>query len=107
MKTIRNLVLAMAGACIGFTHTIAIAQGAAAYPNKLIKIVVPFPPGGATDIMTRNIAQKLGEAWKQPVIVENRPGANGTIGADAVAKRSEEHTSELQSPMYLVCRLLL
>jgi tripartite-type tricarboxylate transporter receptor subunit TctC len=86
MKTIRNLVLAMAGACIGFTHTIAIAQGAAAYPNKLIKIVVPFPPGGATDIMTRNIAQKLGEAWKQPVIVENRPGANGTIGADAVAK---------------------
>ena len=76
----------MAGACIGFTHTIAIAQGAAAYPNKLIKIVVPFPPGGATDIMTRNIAQKLGEAWKQPVIVENRPGANGTIGADAVAK---------------------
>ena len=86
MKTIRNLVLAMAGACIGFTHTIAIAQGAAAYPNKLIKIVVSFPPGGATDIMTRNIAQKLGEAWKQPVIVENRPGANGTIGADAVAK---------------------
>ena len=62
------------------------AQQPSAYPNKLIKIIVPFPPGGATDIMTRNIAQKLNEAWKQPVVVENRPGANGTIGADAAAK---------------------
>jgi len=64
----------------------ALAQGAVSYPGKAIKIVVPFPPGGATDVMTRNIAQKLSDAWKQPVVVENRPGANGTIGADAVAK---------------------
>ena len=56
------------------------------YPAKPVKIVVPFPAGGATDIMTRNIAQKLAESWKQPVIVENRGGANGTIGADLVAK---------------------
>jgi len=64
----------------------ALAQGAVSYPGKAIKIVVPFPPGGATDVMTRNIAQKLSDAWKQPVVAENRPGANGTIGADAVAK---------------------
>ncbi|MBF8254253.1 MAG: hypothetical protein HW373_948 [Deltaproteobacteria bacterium] len=85
MKTLRHLVMAIAGACTVLTHPIALAQSAA-YPSKLIKIVVPFPAGGATDIMTRNIAQKLGEVWKQPVVVENRAGANGMIGADAVAK---------------------
>ena len=85
MKTIQRLVIAAAGACVALMHPIALAQSAG-YPAKLIRIVVPFPPGGATDIMTRNIAQKLGEAWKQPVIVENRAGASGMIGADAVAK---------------------
>src|SRR5450759_5453578 len=85
MKTLRHLVTAIAGACIALAYPIAHAQSAG-YPTKLIKIIVPFPAGGATDIMTRNIAQKLNEAWKQPVMVENRPGANGTIGADAVAK---------------------
>jgi tripartite-type tricarboxylate transporter receptor subunit TctC len=77
--------MAITGVGIVLTHPIALAQSAA-YPSKLIRIVVPFPAGGATDIMTRNIAQKLTEAWKQPVVVENRPGANGIIGADAVAK---------------------
>lgn len=61
----------------------AAAQG---YPNRLVKIVVPFAPGGGTDVMARNIAQKLNEAWLQPVVVENRAGAGGIIGADAVAK---------------------
>ena len=61
----------------------AAAQG---YPNRLVKIVVPFAAGGGTDVMARNIAQKLNEAWQQSVVVENRPGAGGIIGADAVAK---------------------
>ena len=56
------------------------------YPSKPIKLVVPFPPGGSTDIFARPIAQKLSEALKRQVIVENRGGAGGTIGADAVAK---------------------
>ena len=77
--------MAIAGACMLLTHPIALAQSAP-YPSKLIKVVVPFPAGGATDIMTRNMAQKLNEAWKQPVVVENRAGANGMIGAEAVAK---------------------
>lgn len=62
------------------------AESAASYPSKVIKIVVPFSAGGGTDLMARNIAQKLNEIWKQPVVVENKTGAGGIIGADAVAK---------------------
>ena len=57
-----------------------------AYPNKPIKLVIPFPPGGPLDLAGRAIGQKLSDAWGQPVVVENRPGAGGNIGADAVAK---------------------
>jgi tripartite-type tricarboxylate transporter receptor subunit TctC len=62
------------------------AQGSSDYPARAVRIIVPFPPGGATDLMTRNVSRKLNESWKQPVLVENRGGANGMIGADAVAK---------------------
>ena len=56
------------------------------YPSGPIRIVVPFPPGGGTDILSRQLAQKLNEAWNVPVLVDNRGGANGTIGAALVAK---------------------
>jgi len=62
------------------------AAAAQSYPNRAVRIVVPFAAGGGTDVMARNIAQKLNEAWAQPVVVENRTGAGGIIGADAVAK---------------------
>ena len=63
----------------------AQAQGTA-YPGKPIRMVVPFTPGGSTDILARAIGQELTKAWAQPVIIDNVPGAGGSIGADKVAK---------------------
>ena len=65
----------------------AIAQP---FPAKPVRWIVPFPPGGATDIIARIVAQKMSEAWAQPVIVENRAGAAGAIGSDAVAKSAPD-----------------
>ncbi|MFX8496840.1 tripartite tricarboxylate transporter substrate-binding protein, partial [Acinetobacter baumannii] len=56
------------------------------YPDRLIKIVQPFAAGGSTDVLARALAQKLSEYMGQPVIVESRPGANGIIGTQSVAK---------------------
>jgi tripartite-type tricarboxylate transporter receptor subunit TctC len=64
----------------------AAAASAQTYPNKAIRIVVPYPPGGGADMTARPIAQKLGERWGQPVVIDNRGGASGMIGADIVAK---------------------
>jgi tripartite-type tricarboxylate transporter receptor subunit TctC len=68
----------------------ASAQTRAAYPSKPVKLVIPFPPGGPLDIVGRAIAQKLTEAWGQSVVVDNRPGAGGNIGADLVAKSAPD-----------------
>jgi tripartite-type tricarboxylate transporter receptor subunit TctC len=64
--------------------------GAQGYPTKPIHIVVPFPPGGSTDLLARRIGEKLGAAWGQPVVVDNRGGAGGTIGSDFVAKAAPD-----------------
>jgi tripartite-type tricarboxylate transporter receptor subunit TctC len=71
----------------------AVGALAQSYPNKPVRMVVGFPPGGGTDVVARVISQKLTEWWGQAVTVENRAGATGTIGADAVAKSAPDgHT---------------
>ncbi|MEG0150159.1 MAG: tripartite tricarboxylate transporter substrate binding protein [Comamonas sp.] len=68
------------------TMAIAGMAAAQAYPNKTVKVVIPFPPGGTLDTVGRQLAQKLSEQMGQPFIIENRPGGNGVIGGDVVAK---------------------
>jgi tripartite-type tricarboxylate transporter receptor subunit TctC len=79
----RLLVLAALALPLAGFPLPAVAQ---AFPAKPVKLVVPFPPGGSLDNIGRLLAQKLTEAWGQQVVVENRPGAGGNVGADAVAK---------------------
>jgi tripartite-type tricarboxylate transporter receptor subunit TctC len=83
----RNLILTAAIAAFAFCTSIAHAQ---TYPSKPIKIVVPFLPGGTTDIVARMVAQRMSEAMGQPITVENRGGAGGSIGADVVAKSAPD-----------------
>ena len=72
---------------IGLTQS-ALAQDT--YPNKPIKVVVPFPAGGATDMLTRGITEKLSQKLNQPIVIENKPGAGANIGAATVAKASPD-----------------
>src|SRR6187431_2274874 len=69
-----------------FLFLTASATLAQSYPSKPIRLVIPFPPGGPLDLAGRAIGQKLSEAWGQPVVIENKAGAGGNIGADMVAK---------------------
>src|SRR6267142_5318105 len=73
----------------------ARAQEPADYPSKPIHILVGFTPGGGPDITARYVAQKLGEVWKQQVIVDNRPGAGGTLAAGTVARAAPDGTTLL------------
>ena len=72
-------------ACAG-----SLAQAQAPYPSKPITMVVPYPPGGSNDVFARQVAKELGDALKQTVIVDNRPGASGNTGTGSVARATPD-----------------
>ena len=95
LKAIAAALAALACAAAGLAH--------AAFPDKPVHFVVPFAPGGATDVVARALGQRLSVVWKQQVIVENKPGAGGNIGADMVAKAAPDgYTLLLASPAEVV-----
>jgi hypothetical protein len=79
--------LALSAAFFVFTQHGALAQ---TYPDKAIRLIVPFPPGGPADILSRAIGQKLTDSWSQPVVIDNRAGAGGGIGSDLAAKAAAD-----------------
>src|SRR5436190_5646282 len=84
----RVLCFALLGCLLAVdASSIARSQAlSAGYPSRPIRLIVPFPAGGPSDIVARIIGQKMSEDWGQPVVIENRPGANTIIGAQAAAK---------------------
>ncbi|MBI4204306.1 MAG: tripartite tricarboxylate transporter substrate binding protein [Betaproteobacteria bacterium] len=86
----KRLGAVLCAALFGFTSVAAVTANAAEYPTRPIRYVVAFAPGGINDIMARIVAQKLNEAWGQPVVVDNRPGAGGNLAAELVAKTTPD-----------------
>ena len=97
MDQVRRALLAallMLGA-FAAAPTATLAQDA--FPNKPVRIVVPYPPGGASDVTARLLGQKLSELWNQPVVIDNRPGANGILALEYVAKQAPDGTTLLMA----------
>ncbi len=89
------LLAAVAFGAIGviFPAYAQVPAAAQSYPGKPVRLITTYPPGGASDIMSRIIAQKLNEIWGQPVIVENKAGANGSIGLEYAARQPADGSS--------------
>ena len=100
MQVARLILAAMLALAAAGANAQTDPAHAQTYPAKTIRIVVPNPPGGTSDILARSIGQKLNEAWGQPVIVENRAGANGNIGANLVAKSPADVLFNGMLPVY-------
>src|SRR5687768_1104881 len=82
--TRREALRALVAAALTSTGALAVAQPA--YPNRPIRLVVPYPPGALTDVLARTIAERMSAGLGQPVVVENKPGAGTLVGAELVAK---------------------
>lgn len=83
---VRQLIAIFIAALAGAGALVTGAQAQSAYPAKPIRLIAPLPPGSPTDVLARVVGDRLTQAWGQPVVVENRPGATGALGIDAVAK---------------------
>ena len=97
-KTIITALALITMVGVGSIANQAFAQGAVAYPQRPIRILVAFPPGGATDILARILAANLTSAWGQTVVVDNRGGAGGTVGSDMVAKATPDGYTLMMVP---------
>ena len=93
----RLVFSAAAIVCAAAASIAPATAGAQAWPAKPVKIIVPFPPGGGADTLARIMAPKLSGIWGQPVLIENKPGASGTIGAEAVAQAPADGYTLLMS----------
>jgi tripartite-type tricarboxylate transporter receptor subunit TctC len=101
-ETLSRAALAAVALCF------ALAAGAQTYPQKPVRIVVPYPPGGTVDLVARHLAQQLGTQVGQQIVVENRAGANGTIGSDFVAKAAPDgYTLLVQASIFVINPLFL
>ena len=98
---LRRRALAAALACVFVSLLSPSAAWSQAWPSKTVKIVVPYPAGGGTDVMARFLAQKFSEMWGQSVVVENKGGAGGNIGADQVAKSTPDGYTLVMMPSNL------
>ena len=99
---VKTILIAVAVVCTGVTW----AQSS--YPNRPVRLIVPFPPGGATDIVGRAVAERLQSALGQPFVVDNKPGASGNLGmADAVRSPADGYTLVLGAPQTLTINPLL
>src|SRR6478735_5932407 len=94
-----HCVLALRVGLAAFVSLLAIAVGAQAFPAKSIRIIAPFPAASVADVLARPIAQKMNETWGQPVIVDNRTGAAGSLGADVAAKAPPDGYSCCSVPL--------
>lgn len=99
-RWILNAAIAGIAALAG--HTAAWAQDTAAYPQRSVKLVVPYPAGGVVDVTARAVTEALASKWGQPIIVENKPGANGNLGADAVRQAKPDGYTLLVGSMFTV-----
>lgn len=95
MSIVRLMVTGVVAAVPMLTAAPVPAQ---AYPAKPVRLVIPFPPGGASDILARTIAERLSDAFRQPFVVENRAGAGGLIAIELVAKSPADGHALLSTP---------
>ena len=101
-----NLLLKTCLAALAIT--LAATVGAQSYPSKPVRVIVPYPPGGTVDVVARVLAQRMSEQMGQQFVVENRAGANGTVGSDLVAKSAADgYTLLVQASIFVANPLFL
>src|SRR5262245_34595268 len=102
MRLSRSVLRTGRNSCVALLALFALAVPALAqqaWPARPLKLVLPFPPGGSTDLLGRAIAERLADQLKQPVVPENRPGAGGNVGAEAAARAAPDgYTLMLGAP---------